>query len=283
MHQPDPAFAAIPVAVTLAPEHRHRAAIERHLRGRAHVRHVDGVSALLREASTLEVGALIYHAARPDPAGDLVALRSARSRFPHLPLLAIAHRDAARTRASQSEGELGTATIVPDGDPDLLRLVDRLLDRAVAASAAGRLLALTDIARPALDPVARRFIALSATAPRAVSSIAAVTERLALSRRTLEKHLRSAAMPEAHVLFWTIMIVRAAVLLQDPRATLQRVAALLPFPDPAAVSARFRRYGGRPTGAVRTANGLGDLIGDFARLLSGHPVVPPLRGDDSSR
>ncbi|HEX6536376.1 MAG TPA: hypothetical protein VF041_17425 [Gemmatimonadaceae bacterium] len=236
------------------------------------MRHVDGVHTLLRQATSLEMGVVVYAATGRESATVLAQLESVHRRFPHLPLLVAPATGVSLDLARRLSSAIAATVTSPLHLHDPAPVLDALVREGVARSAAGRLLALLEQARPGADPLVRRFVAHSATVPREVSSVGAVAERLGFSVRTLEKHLQRDGLPAARALFWSIMVVRGAVLLQDPRSTLQRIVALLPFPDSAAVSARFQRYAGARPSHVRHASAVDQLLTRLqVRLMRGQP------------
>lgn len=275
MHRPDPAFATLPVAVSCVHDERLRAMLERCLTGVAAVRHVDDVQTLLRQAASTEMGAVVYVTTGRESATALVQLESVRRRFPHLPSLVAPSPGVPLEPARQLSSAMAATVASPSDIRDPAPALDALLREGVARSAAGRLLALLEQVRPEVDPLVRRFVAHTATVPREVSSVHAVARRLGFSVRTLEKHLQRDRLPAARVLFWSIMVVRGTVLLQDPRSTLQRLVALLPFPDSAAVSTRFRRYTGVTPSHLRHVDAVPRLMARLALLLAGQRPAEP--------
>lgn len=269
MYRPDPALAALPVALSCVLDEGLRGSLEHSLTGAATVRPADDVRALVREAALVEMGAVVYAATGRESATDRAQLESIHRRFPHLPLLVVPARGVALESARGLGSSAAAAVATPAALHPPAPTLDALLREAVERSAAGRLLALLDQVRPDVGPSVRRFIAHTATVPREVSSVRAVARRLGLSLRTLENHLRRDRLPVARELFWAIMVVRGTVLLQDPASSMQRLVALLPFPDSAAVSARFRRYAGVTPSRLRQADAVPRLVTRFAALLAG--------------
>ncbi|HEX5437307.1 MAG TPA: hypothetical protein VFW98_09105 [Gemmatimonadaceae bacterium] len=212
---------------------------------------------------------MICHATARDRQDLQAALGALRWRFPDFPVLLVASSsDAERGSAL----ELG-ATIHADrveflASAELPQAADAMIERAEAQSAAGRLLATVERARPRLDPMIDAFIAFAASTERDNSSVAQIAASLGLSVRAIQKHLRREQLPAAHVILEWMLLLRAAYLLRDPLGTRKRVVVLLPFADPSAVSARFRRYMAIMPKEARQRGGFDALLGRFERILS---------------
>jgi hypothetical protein len=257
-----------------------RQLVQRALYGRAVARQVERASQLVREAELLEMGALILDSGSASDSHGAIADHVAL-RFPHLPVM----RVEGNPPPSDTRGALRSAGEAPaDARTTELRCrLEALLAQAFARSAAGRMQAIVDDMTPPLDRLATDFLLQAAHAPRAVCTVTILARRIGSSVRTLEQHLSAGGLPTAHVLFWTIMVLRAAILLQDPRCTLRRVSTLLPFPDPPAVSVRFRRYVGANTRDVRSGAALDGLWHRFALQLSGASLGIVLSSDERDR
>ncbi|MBX6331307.1 MAG: hypothetical protein IRY91_05610 [Gemmatimonadaceae bacterium] len=246
-----------------------RARIEALLRGIAAVRTCERPSELARRASEMEVGAVIYEVTGHEGPELTDVLQTLRRRFPDFPLLfVIGLSDAGTTdRAAALATTTNPSSMVFRGVTDMRSTIDAILDEAAARSAAGRIIATVDRLRPDLDPLVRDFIVHTATS-RNVARVSRVTAALHASGRTLARRLREERLPTAHVLFWTIMVLRAAYLLRDPFSTQQRVVDLLPFPDQSAVTTRFHRYlGMTPSDRARLRNA-DRIFAHFEALLT---------------
>jgi hypothetical protein len=254
--------------------------VQRELYGRALARPVERGSQLLREAEQLELGALILDS-ESAPNDDAAIIDHAARRFPHLPAMRLEGKalglDARGVLRRVGEAPIDARTI------ELRCRLEVLLADAFAGSAPGRMQAILEDMMPPLDHLAVEFLLQAASAPRAVCTVTILARRIGSSVRTLEQHLSANGLPPAHVLFWTIMVLRAAILLQDPRCTLRRVSTLLPFPDPPAVSVRFRRYAGPRTGDVRDRIALDGLWHRFALQLSGASLGIALSTEERDR
>ncbi|HJU64928.1 MAG TPA: hypothetical protein VJ596_04590 [Gemmatimonadaceae bacterium] len=234
----------------------------------------------MHEAEQLELGAMVVDSAAVAER-EAAMLDRLAWRFPHLPVMlvenSIAHDGTVSPLRRMTEVRANSST------PHLCHRLDTLLGDAIARSAVGRTDAIVDGIVPPLDWLVADFLLEAARTPRTVGTVTQLARRIGVSVRTLEQHLSVTGLPPAHVLFRTILVLRAAILLQDPRCTLRRVTALLPFPDPPAVSVCFRRYVRMGASEARGAAVLDDLWQRFAALIDGCSLRVPLDAAERER
>jgi AraC-like DNA-binding protein len=106
------------------------------------------------------------------------------------------------------------------------------------------------------DSIVQEFSGFVVAATGATRTVGSACRALGVSVRTLERHLQAAGLPSAHTVFWSLTVLRAAYILQDPLATTERLTHCLPFPSRSAVSTRFRRYTGFCPNQIRDREAL---------------------------
>lgn len=236
-----------------------RESIERIFFGRAVVKYCDDTSKFISNSVELSSAAVaIYELSRREDVNSGDRLYEFHRRFPLYPLIVVSRPTEA---LNQRESVFAWTTDIWVQHPTIgasafERTLDETLERAVRASPIGQMRSILAAKSSRISAVVQEFVDLSSSGPRSLSSVSAAADVLQTSVRTIERHMRSAGLPTAHVVFWSIMVYRAAFVLQDPRSTLDRAVALLPFCDKSAVSRRFRLYANMTPAAARSAGGL---------------------------
>ena len=240
-----------------------RESVERVFFGRAVVKYCDDSSKFISNSVELSSAAVaIYEMSRREDASSGDRLYEFHRRFPLYPLIGISRPTEALT---DRESAFAWAADIWVQHPTIEagafeRTLNVALERAVHASPIGQMRSILAAKSSRISAVVQEFVDLSSSGPRSLSSVSAAADVLQTSVRTLERHMRSAGLPTAHVVFWSIMVYRAAFVLQDPRSTLDRAVALLPFCDKSAVSRRFRLYANMTPAAARNVGGLNLLL-----------------------
>ncbi|MGH7665476.1 MAG: helix-turn-helix domain-containing protein [Gemmatimonadaceae bacterium] len=260
--------ASCTVALAYIASHAERTRLEYLLLGRAAIRYCGHPLELTWEASKIVADAVAICEVPAPTRQVMLGLQQFRRRFPGIPLMLLSQRGGPLTQdAMVLAAATGADRTVIQGMHDVGWEVNALLDQAAESGVGGRILGALDRARPRCDKTIREFVAAVAKCTRDMSTVGGVAQQLGLSLRTLERRLRSAEMPSAHVLFWSILVYRVASLLQDPQSTVERVAALLPFSDRCAVSTRFRRYACISPTEARRPGALGVILERFEAML----------------
>jgi hypothetical protein len=245
-----------------------REATEARWQDRVIARRCDDAFDLVRSTASVECAVAVYEITGHEPQGATAALHALRRRLPGVPLLLLTALDGHTPEYATAFAQaVGTELVVRPDTEHLARALDDLLVCADSQSIAGRIHAITQRAPACDDRVVNAFIMGAAHAPRAVTTVGVLTTCLGLPARTLRRHLHDAGLPTTHVIFWTVMVVRAASLLRDPRCTLERVTALLPFSTVSEVTNRFRRYAGISPRDARDRNAVGMLLAHFEALI----------------
>ena len=157
---------------------------------------------------------------------------------PHLPIIAYAHLTAESARALVELAESVLQALITRGVDDSPRALRKLIDDATARSCEGHLWdALLQSVPSDVHPVLRYCIEHSA-APLGVSDVA---RALGIAERTMNSHLRRAALPSAQELTGWCRLVRVACLLNDRTLTLEVIAQRLDFPSASALHVLVRR------------------------------------------
>lgn len=105
--------------------------------------------------------------------------------------------------------------------------------------------------RPGNDPLADRCMELMASNPDGRFSVGDLTERLGVSRRTLENRFKSATGRTVAATVTDLRIERAKTLLRETSLSLERIAATCGFCDASHLSNVFRRRCGKPASSYR--------------------------------
>lgn len=106
------------------------------------------------------------------------------------------------------------------------------------------------------DPLVRRAVDLVRENLQAQVNVAALAERLGVSKRTLEMRFRGHAGSSPHEFVTRLRVEQAQALLQMPqKRSVKRIAAECGFGTAATVYAAFRRHAGQSPGSFRRKYG----------------------------
>lgn len=157
---------------------------------------------------------------------------------PHLPIIAYTRLTAESVRALVGLAESVLHALIISGVDDSPRALRKVIDEATARSCEGHVWdALLQSIPKEVHPVLRYCIEHSAV-PLGVADVA---RALGMAERTMNSHLRRAALPGAQELIGWCRLVRVACLLSDRTLTLEAIAHRLDFPSASALHVLVRR------------------------------------------
>jgi AraC-like DNA-binding protein len=250
--------------VALLHDRASRARLTDALRGRAGITFCATAPELLAAIAAHPAYAAVVELSAGEAPSAAPLIRTVRDRFPSVPVLAYCGALTPGTaREIHHAARAGARELVLRGEDEGARI------RAAVARAEGdSLAALVDRRLAPLVPGDARAVfrqaLLRADRPIPVTALA---RRLGVHRKTLAGRLARGGHPApSRIVGWCRLLV-AARRLEDPRRSVERVAAELGFASGAALRNMLRRYTGLRPADVRAAGGVEPVLRALERSL----------------
>ncbi len=226
---------------------------------------VEGIEDLEARLQVSEPQACILDIFDPPPPIPLTSLGSLRRNHPTVALV-IAAEFTGREMDLYHLGRLSVDGVIRLENRPHARDIRAVVDRAIAASLATRVIQEGDLDLPPLGQKAMRWAIEHAEHAPQVSDLAAA---MAMSTRSFMREMKAAGLGSPRDLLLWGRLIRASHLLERPAETVESVAFRLGYSSGGALGKALNRHVGCSPTELLDQGGVAWTLGVFGRTLEG--------------